>query len=88
MASCRVLFELLTPSVPSLVGAAQVMWLYGEDAEITEVGTMNLFILFTNASGAVHVLLKLFPRIRVSRNYKRAILHSSYPSFPSLVADR
>lgn len=32
-------------------GCQQVLWLYGEDEEITEVGTMNLFIYWTNAEG-------------------------------------
>lgn len=32
-------------------GCQQVLWLYGEQEEITEVGTMNLFIYWTNQSG-------------------------------------
>lgn len=32
-------------------GCQQVLWLYGEKEEITEVGTMNLFIYWTNAKG-------------------------------------
>lgn len=32
-------------------GCQQVLWLYGEDEEITEVGTMNLFIYWTNTKG-------------------------------------
>uniref|UniRef100_A0A665TXE0 Branched-chain-amino-acid aminotransferase n=1 Tax=Echeneis naucrates TaxID=173247 RepID=A0A665TXE0_ECHNA len=32
-------------------GCQQVLWLYGEDEEITEVGTMNLFIYMTNTDG-------------------------------------
>ncbi|CAN9505947.1 unnamed protein product [Ophioblennius macclurei] len=32
-------------------GCQQVLWLYGDQEEITEVGTMNLFIYWTNESG-------------------------------------
>ncbi|KAM3598139.1 uncharacterized protein V6R79_014037 [Siganus canaliculatus] len=32
-------------------GCQQVLWLYGEEEEITEVGTMNLFIYWTNKAG-------------------------------------
>jgi len=32
-------------------GCQQVLWLYGEKEEITEVGTMNLFIYWTNEKG-------------------------------------
>ncbi|XP_040293449.1 branched-chain-amino-acid aminotransferase, cytosolic-like isoform X1 [Bufo bufo] len=32
-------------------GCQQVLWLYGEDQQITEVGTMNLFLFWTNENG-------------------------------------
>ncbi|XP_019745384.1 branched-chain-amino-acid aminotransferase, mitochondrial [Hippocampus comes] len=32
-------------------GCQQVLWLYGPDEQITEVGTMNLFIYWTNDNG-------------------------------------
>lgn len=32
-------------------GCQQVLWLYGPDEQITEVGTMNLFIYWTNENG-------------------------------------
>ncbi|XP_060758223.1 branched-chain-amino-acid aminotransferase, mitochondrial isoform X2 [Neoarius graeffei] len=32
-------------------GCQQVLWLYGDSEEITEVGTMNLFIYWTNEKG-------------------------------------
>ena len=32
-------------------GLQQVMWLYGEDHEITEVGTMNIFCFLVNEEG-------------------------------------
>lgn len=35
----------------SMKGLQQVLWLYGPDHQITEVGTMNIFILFINDKG-------------------------------------
>ncbi|MEE6477442.1 hypothetical protein FKM82_011512 [Ascaphus truei] len=32
-------------------GCQQVLWLYGEDHQITEVGTMNLFLFWENENG-------------------------------------
>nr|XP_044995413.1 branched-chain-amino-acid aminotransferase, cytosolic isoform X2 [Jaculus jaculus] len=32
-------------------GCQQVLWLYGKDHQITEVGTMNLFLYWTNEDG-------------------------------------
>lgn len=32
-------------------GLEQVLWLYGEDHELTEVGTMNIFMHFINENG-------------------------------------
>uniref|UniRef100_G3PP49 Branched-chain-amino-acid aminotransferase n=1 Tax=Gasterosteus aculeatus aculeatus TaxID=481459 RepID=G3PP49_GASAC len=37
-------------------GCQQVLWLYGEQEEITEVGTMNLFIYWTNEKGEKELL--------------------------------
>uniref|UniRef100_A0A4W5K177 Branched-chain-amino-acid aminotransferase n=1 Tax=Hucho hucho TaxID=62062 RepID=A0A4W5K177_9TELE len=37
-------------------GCQQVLWLYGEQEEITEVGTMNLFIYWTNEGGERELL--------------------------------
>ncbi|XP_063045307.1 branched-chain-amino-acid aminotransferase, mitochondrial isoform X2 [Engraulis encrasicolus] len=37
-------------------GCQQVLWLYGEEEEITEVGTMNLFIYWTTESGEKELL--------------------------------
>ncbi|XP_065267604.1 branched-chain-amino-acid aminotransferase, cytosolic isoform X8 [Emys orbicularis] len=33
------------------LGCQQVLWLYGEDHQITEVGTMNLFLYWENEDG-------------------------------------
>ena len=30
---------------------AQVLWLHGQQEEVTEVGTMNIFVLWKNESG-------------------------------------
>lgn len=32
-------------------GLQQVLWLYGPDHQLTEVGTMNIFVLFINDKG-------------------------------------
>lgn len=32
-------------------GLQQVLWLYGPDHELTEVGTMNIFMFFINENG-------------------------------------
>jgi len=32
----------------------QVLWLFGEDQQLTEVGTMNLFVHWTNEDGGRH----------------------------------
>ena len=35
----------------------QVLWLYGDDQQLTEVGTMNLFVHWVNENGGVYCLL-------------------------------
>lgn len=42
-------------------GCQQVLWLYGENEEITEVGTMNLFIYWTTEKGGENSFWKLKP---------------------------
>lgn len=37
--------------VASQRGLQQVLWLYGEDHQLTEVGTMNIFVYFVNDRG-------------------------------------
>ena len=32
-------------------GLQQVLWLYGQDHQLTEVGTMNIFVFLTNHKG-------------------------------------
>lgn len=33
------------------LGYQQILWLYGPDHELTEVGTMNLFVVLEDANG-------------------------------------
>lgn len=35
-------------------GLQQVLWLHGEDNEVTEAGTMNIFMFFINDDGGEH----------------------------------
>jgi branched-chain amino acid aminotransferase len=37
-------------------GYQQVLWLFGEDHHITEVGTMNLFVLWKNEKGETELI--------------------------------
>lgn len=32
-------------------GLQQVLWLYGENNELTEIGTMNVFVVYINDNG-------------------------------------
>lgn len=41
-------------------GCQQVLWLYGEDNQITEVGTMNLFLYWINEDGGNPPRCQLF----------------------------
>lgn len=34
-------------------GLQQVLWLYGEDHQLTEVGTMNIFMFYINDNGGI-----------------------------------
>lgn len=42
-------------------GLQQVLWLYGDDNELTEAGTMNVFIFILNDDGGdyIYILLHL-----------------------------
>lgn len=42
-------------------GLQQVLWLYGEDHQLTEVGTMNIFIYYINDKGGKCCALKKKP---------------------------
>lgn len=35
-------------------GLQQVLWLYGEEHYLTEVGTMNIFLFFVNEDGGMN----------------------------------
>ena len=41
-------------------GLHQVLWLYGENNELTEIGTMNIFVVYTNNNGGKKQLLVNF----------------------------
>lgn len=48
------------PTIYTQVRAAelncqQVLWLFGEDHEITEVGTMNFFMFWINEKGGMFI---------------------------------
>lgn len=40
-------------------GLQQVLWLYGDDHQVTEVGTMNIFMMFINSKGGEFSKLKI-----------------------------
>lgn len=40
-------------------GRQQVLWLYGEDNQITEVGTMNIFMFYIDDNGGTICELSL-----------------------------
>ncbi|XP_028518316.1 branched-chain-amino-acid aminotransferase isoform X2 [Exaiptasia diaphana] len=42
---------ILTQQIAEKQGLQQVLWLFGEDHQITEVGTMNMFMLWINEQG-------------------------------------
>lgn len=60
-------------------GCQQVLWLYGEEEEITEVGTMNLFIYWTNENGGKTLKCMEIPRITYKslKKKKNSVLLSS-----------
>lgn len=41
-------------------GLQQVLWLYGEDHQVTEVGTMNIFLFFVNDKGGNFSVLQQY----------------------------
>lgn len=43
-----------TQLVAESKGHQQVLWLFGEDQQLTEVGTMNLFVHWINENGGRH----------------------------------
>lgn len=47
-------------------GLQQVLWLYGEDHQLTEVGTMNIFMFYVNDQGGESHCLSSSPFPRLS----------------------
>ncbi|KAM4037691.1 branched-chain-amino-acid aminotransferase, cytosolic isoform 2-T2 [Anomaloglossus baeobatrachus] len=55
-------------------GCQQVLWLYGEDEQITEVGTMNLFLFWTNEDGELELATPPLDGIILPGVTRRSIL--------------
>ncbi|XP_069618919.1 branched-chain-amino-acid aminotransferase, cytosolic isoform X2 [Ranitomeya imitator] len=55
-------------------GCQQVLWLYGEDEQITEVGTMNLFLFWTNENGELELATPPLDGIILPGVTRRSIL--------------
>ncbi|XP_072256032.1 branched-chain-amino-acid aminotransferase, cytosolic isoform X3 [Pyxicephalus adspersus] len=55
-------------------GCQQVLWLYGEDEQITEVGTMNLFLYWTNEDGELELATPPLDGIILPGVTRRSIL--------------
>ncbi|KAM9311000.1 branched-chain-amino-acid aminotransferase, cytosolic-like [Gastrophryne carolinensis] len=55
-------------------GCQQVLWLYGEDEQITEVGTMNLFLFWTNEDGELELVTPPLDGIILPGVTRRSIL--------------
>lgn len=52
-------------------GLQQVLWLYGEDHQLTEVGTMNIFVLYVNENGGLYfIFLHFFETTRTKTYHK------------------
>ena len=55
----RVIFNCIVYRIVHLQRSAeksghqQVLWLFGEDHQLTEVGTMNIFIFMINKDGGI-----------------------------------
>lgn len=47
------------------LGLQQVLWLYGEDHQLTEVGTMNIFVMCVNEQGGECLKSRLFSTLEV-----------------------
>ncbi|XP_056409884.1 branched-chain-amino-acid aminotransferase, cytosolic [Hyla sarda] len=55
-------------------GCQQVLWLYGPDEQITEVGTMNLFLFWTNEDGELELATPPLDGIILPGVTRRSIL--------------
>ncbi len=42
-------------------GCQQVLWLHGDDEQLTEMGSMSLFVYYINGNGGIFFLLGEFP---------------------------
>lgn len=48
---CNYAPTILVQNAANSMGLEQVLWLFGEDHQITEVGTMNFFMVYVNDWG-------------------------------------
>lgn len=53
-------------------GRQQVLWLYGPDEYLTEVGTMNIFVFYINEKGGIHKKLLTYFFKLVRSNYRNS----------------
>lgn len=54
-------------------GLQQVLWLFGENNEVTEIGTMNVFVVYINDNGGkkhfwMNLCYKIFLKSVIKRN--------------------
>ncbi|XP_046863403.1 branched-chain-amino-acid aminotransferase, cytosolic-like [Xenia sp. Carnegie-2017] len=59
----------------------QVLWLYGEDEQITEVGTMNIFLFIENENG-VAILKQFLSFFKICKMYHNTYLEDELISPP------
>lgn len=68
---------ILTQQIAEKQGLQQVLWLFGEDHQITEVGTMNMFMFWINEDGGIYLyLLIMIIIIIIAFNDNKIILQS------------
>lgn len=63
-------------------GLQQVLWLYGDDHQLTEVGTMNIFMFWINDQGGGHFAVNLIlsanlPTKKNQNFYRKRIGHTA-----------
>lgn len=56
------------------VGLQQVLWLYGQDHQMTEVGTMNIFVFLKNHKGGIINIKLLFDILYLQFNVQSPVI--------------
>ncbi|XP_051544960.1 branched-chain-amino-acid aminotransferase, cytosolic-like isoform X3 [Myxocyprinus asiaticus] len=69
-------------------GCQQVLWLYGDDHQITEVGTMNLFLYWINEKGEEELATPPLDGIILPGITRQSILELAYKWGDFLVSER